>query len=495
MSESGSPRSLIAPAAPFPRAATAQRPLAAASGPTISVPMVLYAVALVLSLMTTNPALTLACMLSLGLIVGLLWRPGEPPGLLLVCGMQWLQGALMTFRANATGVELWTLTYARSIDEATYLTLAWVSAVAIGAWLVTRKTRRETVAQTMALPIAFGRLIAVYLVWTVAVELLARLELRTAAQLTGALSNMRWLFLFAIFAYGWRQPRWRIAVLGVLVLEVATGFLSYFSAFKAPLILFAVALATSGYRPTLRAWAGLAMVFVLTLYLGVIWSAIKMDYRDRLSGGMSHERQTITLSIEERAESFIELVGTVDGNVLAKGAEQMVDRLAYVHYFAYVLDYVPAVRDHERGKLWGAAFSHVLMPRILFPDKAPLPDETLVTEAYTGLNLGSGRGTSISIGIVGESYIDFAEPGIVAFGLFFGLMLGLAYRYFITQRQYGVLAQGIAVALCMTYGTVENGAVKTLGSLLTFAIVYSLVWRLVMPSLTAWLIAPAAARQ
>lgn len=455
----------------------------------LNVPLLLYVPALVLSLGTTNPSLTIAAMLSLGLIVALLWRPGQPPALLLVCGLQWIQGALMTMQANVTGVEVWTLTYARSIEDATYLTLAWVCAVAVGAWLVTRKLTPESVAPTLGVPIAMGRLIAVYAVWAFVVEVLARLDLRSAHQLIGALSNMRWLFLFAIFAYGWRTPRWRVVVLAVLLLEVGTGFLSFFSAFKTPLILFAVAIATSGYRPTFRAWIGFAFIFAVTLYLGVVWSAIKMDYRERLSGGLGAQSQVVAIGMEERVESFVELVGTVDDRVLSEGAEAMLGRLAYVEYTAYVLDYVPAVRDHERGALWGAAFMHVLMPRILFPNKPVLTDETEITETYTGLNLGAGSGTSISIGIVGESYIDFAEVGVVAFGLFFGLLIGLAYRHFITQRRYGVLAQGMAVALCMSFGTVENGAVKTLGSLLTFAIVYSISWRLLMPWLTPWLTA------
>jgi hypothetical protein len=464
------------------------RPAAAAGGGLqLNVPLLLYVPALALSLSTTNPTLTLAAMLSLGLIVALLWRPGQPPGLLLVCGLQWIQGALMTLQADVLGVELRDLSYARSIEAASYLTLAWVCSVAVGAWLVTRKLSPTTVAPTLGMPIAVKRLILVYVLWTIAVGALASLEIRAAHQLVGALSNIRWLFLFAIFAYGWHTPRWRIVVLGVLLLEVGFGFLSFFSAFKAPLILFAVAIATSGYRPTLRAWAGFAVVLVLTLYLGVVWSAIKTDYRDLLSGGMGHQRQVVTLSLAERAESFVELVGTLDGEVLSRGAEQMVIRLAYVEYFAYVIDYVPAVRDHENGNLWGATFSHVLMPRIFFPDKALLPDETAITEMYTGLSLGSGSGTSISIGIVGESYIDFAEGGVVAFGVFFGLLIGLAYRYFITQVRYGALAQGMAVALCMGFGTVENGAVKTLGALITYAIVYSLSWRLIMPWLAPWI--------
>jgi hypothetical protein len=234
-------------------------------------------------------------------------------------------------------------------------------------------------------------------------------------------------------------------------------------------------------------WIGGAIVLAFTLYLGAIWTAIKIDYRDRLSGGQGHRTQVVRIGLEERVSAFVELVGTVDEKVLSDGAEMLVRRLSYVEYFAYVIDYVPGVVDHERGAIWSAAASHVLMPRVFFPDKAVLPDETLLTERYTGLNLGAGSGTSISIGIPGESYIDFAESGVIGFGLLFGVMLGLAYRYFITQKQYFVLAQGMAVALCLSFGSVESGAVKSIGTLLTLTIVGAVGWRLILPPLVPWL--------
>lgn len=487
MSESGSPQSMIAPA-PFsapPVAPPLQAPAQAEGGKSSGLVLLLPALAFALS--TANVNLTIAMVLSLAVIVRLLWRPGQPPALLLACGLQWLQGAMLTLEADVRGVELWTLSYARSLEVATYLTLAWSASVAVGAWFVTRKLERSDVAPTIGLPIAMERLLIAYGVWTVAVAVLGQINVGALAQLITAIVYMRWVLLFAIFAYGWRRPGWLPVVFAVLFFEIAAGSISFFSEFRLPLYVFAIALATVGYRPTLRVWIGFAIVFAFTVYLGTIWSAIKLDYRDRLSGGRGHRTQVVTISIEERVGAFIELVGTVDDRVLAEGAEMLARRVAYVEYFAYVIDYVPAVVDHENGAVWSAAASHVLMPRMFFPDKAALPDETVLTERYTGLNLGSGGGTSISIGIPGEAYIDFGEPGVVGLGILFGVMLGLAYRYFITQKQYFVLAQGMAVALCLAFGSVENGAVKALGTLLTLTVVGAIGWRMILPVLVPWL--------
>lgn len=485
---------MIAPAPSFPRIAPVAAPRAAipAGLPErrMGTTTLLLMPALTIAAVAPNPSLTIAAMLSLWLIIRLLWRAGHPPALLLVCGLQWAQGAMMTLEANVRGVELWTLLYARSGEAATYLTLAWVTSVAIGAWLVTRKLSLEAVASTMGVPIAMERLLAVYAAWTVTVQVMSQVESQSMLQLVGAFAFMRWGIVFAIFAYGWRMPAWRPIIVAVLFFEVASGFLTFFSHFKMPLFLFAIALLTSGYRPTFRAWVGMTLVAAMTLYLGVLWSAIKMDYREKISGGRGHQSQLVQQSVGERAESFVDVVGTVDEAILAQGFEKLTRRLAYIEYFAYVIDYVPAVRDHERGALWGAAVSHVLMPRILFPDKPILPDETALTERYTGLELGSGSGTSISIGIPGEAYIDFGELGVVGLGMLFGMVLGLAYRFFITQRRYGVAMQGMAVALCLGFSTIETGAVKSLGAMLSFVIVAGVGCRILFPRLVPWLSLP-----
>jgi len=335
------------------------------------------------------------------------------------------------------------------------------------------------------------RLLVVYGAWTVAVQGVASMDIRAIHQIVTALASMRLAVLFAVFAYGWRQPRWRPVVLGVLMFEVGIGFLAFFSNFKEPLFVFAAAVATTGYRPRLRAWVGLFFVFLVTLYLGVLCSAIKMDYRDRLSGGEGARTQVIRIGVEERAESFLELVGTVDAEVLENGFDALMRRVAYVEFFSYVIDYVPAVRDHERGMLWGNALSHVLMPRVFFPDKPWLPLDTLTTERYTGLSLGGGNGTSISIGMAAESYVDFGRAGVFVVALLFGAFVGLGYRSLIVRRHWGVIAQGIVVSICLQFYTVDMVAAKALGGFLSLLIISVVGWGFLMPRLIPWLRAGA----
>src|SRR5437868_4534154 len=60
----------------------------------------------VLTYITANPLLTLASLLVLLLIVALLWRPGEPPILVFVCGYQWLQVSMILINGDINGLPV-----------------------------------------------------------------------------------------------------------------------------------------------------------------------------------------------------------------------------------------------------------------------------------------------------------------------------------------------------------------------------------------------------
>jgi hypothetical protein len=462
--------------APLPRA----RPVPVASlrrTPRLSLAWLWLVPALAIAYLTANPLPTVAAVASLALIVGLLWRPGLPPALLFICLMQWLQGALLVLHADMLGVEVWTLSYAHHIEEATYLTLAWVSTIAVGAFLVVRRISLSDAASPFTAPLSLPRVIVAYAIWTFAMPFLAAVAPAQARQIVESLEALRWVLVFAIFSQGWAMTGGRLVVLGVLVLEIAVGFLSFFSDFKTPLFLFAIALVSAGYRPTLRQYVALGVVFAVTLYLGIVWSSIKMDYRDQISGGRGTQTQAIVLSTEEQISVFVGLIGTLDSATLESGAQKLVSRIAYVEYFAYTLGYVPSVRRHEEGRIWLNAIAHVFVPRVLFPDKARLESDTAIAQRYTGLLLSTNRGTSITIGLPAETYVDLGAVLMFIVPFLLGLMYGTVFRYFVTQRHAGAIAQGLAVAMHVWLTSVGPASTKILGGYVSLLIIALAVWR------------------
>jgi hypothetical protein len=100
-----------------------------------------------------------------------------------------------------------------------------------------------------------------------------------------ALAALRWAFFFmlalAYFVHGWgRGPLFPIAFL----LELATGLGGYFSDFKT--VFFVTVLCAS--HPAsgfVQNAARLGVMVVLTVTLGMVWTAVKGEYRTFVSGG------------------------------------------------------------------------------------------------------------------------------------------------------------------------------------------------------------------
>jgi hypothetical protein len=117
----------------------------------------------------------------------------------------------------------------------------------------------------------------------------------------------------------------------------------------------------------------------------------------------------------------------------------------------------------------------VLTPRLLFPNKASI-DDSARTEKYTGVQVsGTEQGTSISLGYVAESYIDFGVKGMFAPILLLGLFYGLIYRFFADHQRYRVLGFAMATAI-LVFGayTIETSNIKLLGGNLMALIVIGL---------------------
>jgi hypothetical protein len=171
-----------------------------------------------------------------------------------------------------------------------------------------------------------------------------------------------------------------------------------------------------------------------------------------------------------------------DSGKFQKGLRALVSRLSYIDMLALTLVHVPNVVPHENGARLGAAVLNIVEPRVLFPDKPETPDDSEVTAHYTGLNLALYQGTSISIGYLGELYIDFGYVGSVIGAFLIGLFAGAVYR---TLRGYrGIplfFTYGIAAMAMLLFIFFESDLVRFLGSAITVFAACLVLQRLVAP--------------
>lgn len=455
---------------------------------------VVAALGLLLSVASANAMLSLACFGLLAVLIPLLWRPGEPPALLFAMSYHWAQAATLVLYANALGVDIAQMGSGPMAATATWLTLAGVLVVAVGMRLGAgprASTQRLQAITAMVREFDLNRLFLLCL----AALALSLLSARVAGVVPGltqpllAIALLRWAVVM-LFAYVVFHRHAGYGLLAVLfLLELGIGFLGFFSDFKTVLVV--VVLAAAGAPAALRgvrsgAVAGLVAVIVL---LGVVWSGIKVEYRQFLNQGTG--QQVVLVPVDERLAKLGELIAGLDRERLQASAEILAQRVTYVHYFAQSMDYVPLSVPHQQGRLWGEAVSRALVPRLLNPDKSVIDDSERTSE-FTGARVaGASQGTSISLGYVAESYIDFGRIGMFAVLLAWGLAVGAAYRLLTGTGPYPLLGIVAGASLVAVHVSVlEQSNLKMVAATLLGVLALWVALRIGARAFLRWALAP-----
>src|SRR5205823_12744106 len=131
---------------------------------------------------------------------------------------------------------------------------------------------------------------------------------------------------------------------------------------------------------------------------------------------------------------------------------------------------------------------HVFTPRFLFPDK-PALDDSERTRLYTGLQVaGMEAGTSIGIGYVGESYVDYGPLGMFAPIFLLGALYGLINRFFVTRTRYKLLGSALAVSILVFNAyEIETSNIKLVGGVIAAALVAIVIYKVLAGSVMAYL--------
>jgi hypothetical protein len=221
-------------------------------------------------------------------------------------------------------------------------------------------------------------------------------------------------------------------------------------------------------------------VFAAMLVICVFWSSIKTDYRDFLNQGS--QQQVVMRSLSERLSYVGQAADEFDQSQFQSGLRKLTARLSYIDFLACTTRFVPEVRPHEGGKRLGEALANIFEPRIFFPDKPATPDDSVITARYTGLDLDTSGGTSISIGYLGELYVDFGYAGALVGAFAIGGFAGLAYRVIRSFRGIPLFfTYGIAAMTLLIFSIFETDLVRFLGSAITSFLAALVLQRAIAP--------------
>ena len=304
-----------------------------------------------------NPILTPASLLLWPPLIYLTWRPGEPPALMFVIAMHWLQAASAIFYTDFFSASLADAFGGIELESATWLSLCGVLALAVGmrlGWFRAAPTRGEEIAAEGA-SVDVGKAFTAY---SVAFVLSFACAIG-AARIPGIsqplimLGAVKWVFVF-IVGYAILEQRRGYIFLGLVVaLELGVGFLGFFASFKSVFFVLFVALVTSPLALRGRRLLLLTSTALLLLLLGTVWTAVKSDYREFLNQGF--RSQEVLVPVEERVGKLGDLLDGFDAQQLAEGFQTMILRISYVQFFALTMKNVPANVPYENGRLWMGA--------------------------------------------------------------------------------------------------------------------------------------------
>jgi hypothetical protein len=443
-----------------------------------------------IALTSYDPWLTFSCIAFLPLLATVIWRVGEPPVAFAALLAQWLQVSVGTLHATVNGVELNDLMGSGGANYATWLSLAGLFALALGIRVANiNRPMMDTVALHAELQsFRYSRVLAAYclaqganllfggMIWTYP----------GLAQALLAATQLRWVFFFILVVTSLVQKRGYVYLAAAVCFEILLGFTSFFSDFRVVFFVFSVAYLMVRPRISARMLAIVVGASCVLLFLAVIWSAIKVDYRAYQNQGTGG--QISMVGPLNKLETLSQLIGEVDSQRFVDGLNKLAERVEYTKFFGDVTENVPRLLPYDDGAIWGAAIYHIITPRLLFPDKAELTPDKNNTIRYTGHTFaGGGEETEIPMGYMAESYIGFGPIGMFLPIFFLGLLLGYEYRFFATRRSHLVFAYGLTPVFFLGATSYESTAIKILGGNLTVFIVAFLAWRFAVPIVQPWL--------
>ena len=427
--------------------------------------MMLSAVAIVLGIYGTGHWLGGATIATLVLVWTVLRADEGPPILALALTYQLLQVSIGLFYVAATGDTLDAMIHS-DWERMMRLGLIGVACLTVGL-----AAGRALIAQRFERPhdapaIAFSTraLLVAYVVSVVVTATVqqAAWEYAGLTQAILALSFSKLAVLYLLLRRFVRPVfRWPWVTL-LLGFEVLLGFTGYFAGFREPLEMGAVATIEVFNRRNPRHWAMFAAVGALLVATSLFWMAVRVDYREEFDDSLVNATRV------ERLERMQALSRGLSGSSLDT-LHVLVDRMWTIYYPALALDRVPNAVRHTDGRILGNALLHLVTPRILFTDKAPLPSDSEMVRTYAGRNVaGAEQGTSIAFGYLAESYVDFGSPWMFIPVLLYGLFVGMAYEVVMRALTHRELAIAMTtVIFWLTLYLFERSWVKTLGLHLT----------------------------
>jgi hypothetical protein len=370
-------------------------------------------------------------------------RREGPPTLQLALTAQWLSVTCGMFYSTLTGRDL-RATISTDWVPMVVLALGCLLVIAVGIRFgvtLIERTMNDAGEERPEETVTLRTLLAVYavsIVVTVGIQQIA-FSYPAFTQAILALSMIRLAIIYLLlrrFMYPTLQWHFIVAILGF---EVALGFTGFFSGFKDPILLAALAILERFDVRKPAHWVATGVLGATLVVMLMMWMSVRTEYRADFDDDAFASSRVVRLE-RMRALSGDWLRDSTDRS-LWDTADALVDRAWSIYYPSLAMARVPSVLPFTGGELMHDTLVHLVTPRFLYPDKPDLPSDSDLVRRFTGVYVaGTEEGTSIAFGYVAESYVDFGVPLMFLPMLVFGVFIGASYVWFLRLIVYRELA-------------------------------------------------------
>ena len=254
----------------------------------IKIPIVVWGLvfltAFLIAFTSSDALLTFSCIAIVPVLATLMWRVGEPPVAFIAVMGQWLQIGSGTFHATANGVALNELFGDRGRGLRHLAQSGWTSCAcsrnSLGEFQQTpdgypNAPRRAPVVSILAC-------VCGLLYRTSSEPHFPRSDLEFSLALLKLLlaaTQLRWVFFFVLVITTLVRKRGYSYLIAATLFEILLGFTSFFSDFRYVFFVFAVSYLMVQARMSARMASSLAVLSCALVFLAIVWSVIKTDYR------------------------------------------------------------------------------------------------------------------------------------------------------------------------------------------------------------------------
>lgn len=430
---------------------------------------------LLFSILGEEPFLIVPSFVLLFLLVKWFAKEKYPAVIFFALLFQWIQISVKVLFATVTFQSLERLTdFPNQIVNAYLLSCLALFFVAIGIkQMLDKISYSEENIGAFLNSLNLKKALWGYLLFSIFATALngLRFSLPGLFQAIVALGYVKWVLFFIVFYASYSQKKYLKLLWLIILIEFISGFVSYFSDFSAIIFMTLISyLVVNKIRG--KGIVKLIFTLVFLIYVGLVWTAVKMDYRVYLNQGS--RSQVVKVDSLDALNYLYNAIASTRGDEIIDAGEVLIDRISYIDYFSSCLDYVPKVLPHEHGLLTYNTLKNILVPRLFYSDKAAIDDSQHLTK-YTGVfYANASMGVSFSLGYVGDLYIDYGFVFMFIALYFLGLFIGFIIRSIYYTSINDLWSMAVMLPLFLILYKFETALIKYITNLVVFWIVITL---------------------